>query len=256
MRTISLNDLILIIYKDKRYLKRVETGKAFHGRGGILEFDELIGKPWGIKIRHYEVYEPTLEDLIMYGVRRETQIVYPKDSAYICFKLNLKNGSRVMEIGAGSGALTLLFSRATGPEGLVISFEKEERHYNNAKKNIKRFLQWENVQLYHGDGTEYNGDEVDAVFIDVREPWLCVETVRRHLKWSGLLGIIVPTTNQIAESLKSLSGFGDIEVLEILARKYKTISERIRPEDRMVAHTGYLLFARKLDEAGATNIRG
>jgi len=247
MKTIVHNDFILIVYKDKRYLKRVDTDRAFHGKGGILTFNELIGKSYGIRVGQYEVYEPTLEDLIMYGVRRETQIVYPKDGAYICCKLNAKNGSRIMEIGAGSGAMTLLFSRATGPQGFVISFEKEERHFANAKRNIERFLEWNNVHLFHGDGTEYNGGEVDAAFIDVREPWLSVDTVRRHLKKSGMLGMIVPTTNQITECLKSLDGFGDIEVLEILLRKYKTIAERVRPEDRMVAHTGYLIFGRKLD---------
>jgi tRNA (adenine57-N1/adenine58-N1)-methyltransferase len=226
----------------------------------------------------------------MYGVRRETQIVYPKDACYICFKLSLKHGDRVIEVGTGSGALTLLFSRAVGPAGMVVSFEKEERHYKNARKNIERFAGSPNVDLRLADVIDFHGPargnlssehgeregeagyplaggalpmegatrapviaqegtEFDAAFIDVREPWSVLERVWGSLKVSGSLGIIVPTTNQVSETLRALQPlFGDIEVLEIFLRKYKTVADRLRPDDRMVAHTGYLIFGRKVTE--------
>jgi len=200
-----------------------------------------------VKRGNYEFYEPTLEDIIMYGIRRETQIVYPKEAYHICFKLNLKNGSKMCEVGAGSGALTCMFSRMVGPEGRVVTYEKEERHYKNSRKNIERFAQWDNVVLHHGDILDSDEKDFDAAFIDVREPWLIIEKVRGFMRGSAYLGIIVPTTNQIVETLHALNeGFGDIEVLELLLRRYKTIPERVRPEDRMVAHTGFLIFARKL----------
>lgn len=249
MKIIGENDLVLIVYKDKRYLKKVTLDKSFHGKGGILTFSDLIGKSFGIRCGQYEIYEPTIEDIIMHGIRRETQIVFPKDGFFVCFKLNLKHNSRVIEVGTGSGALTFLFSHIVGPEGMVVSFEKEERHYKNAKKNIERFVEWGNVDLHHGDVMDYFNNEFDAAFIDVREPWIYFDKVRSLLTESGSLGMIVPTANQVTEILRKLKdGFGDIEVMEIMLRKYKTIAERVRPEDRMVAHTGYLLFARKLSE--------
>lgn len=141
-----------------------------------------------------------------------------------------------------------MFSRMVGPEGKVVSFEKEERHYKNSRKNIERFAEWKNVELRQDDIMDFNETGFDAAFIDVREPWLIIEKVRGFMRGSAYLGIIVPTTNQIIETLRTLSdGFGDIEVLEIMLRKYKTIPERVRPEDRMVAHTGFLIFARKLN---------
>ncbi len=249
MNKIEANSLALIIYQDKRYLKEVAPGKGFHGKGGILQFEDLIGKPYGISLGEYSVFEPTIEDIIMYGLRRETQIIFPKDSFYICYKLNLKCGSRVLEIGAGSGALTFLLSHTVGPEGHVVTLEKEERHYKNTLKNLKRFAPWDNVELHHQEATDYNGGPFDAVFIDVREPWLQLERAKALAKASASFGMIVPTANQISELLKGLQeyGFGDIEVLETMLRKYKTVAERVRPQDRMVAHTGYLVFARKLE---------
>jgi tRNA (adenine57-N1/adenine58-N1)-methyltransferase len=249
MRTIAENDLVLIVYKDKRYLKKALADKSFHGKGGVINFPDLTGKPFGIRYGEYEIYEPTLEDLVMFGLKRETQIVYPKDAAFICFNLGLMCGSRLIEIGTGSGALTFIFSHAVGPQGVVVSFEKEERHYKNARKNIQNFGKWDNVILNHGDVADYQDDSFDAAFIDVREPWVHLGKASALLKSSGMLGMIVPTANQITEILKELSNcFGDIEVVELLLRKYKTVAERVRPVDRMVAHTGYLVFARKLSD--------
>ncbi|MCX5804660.1 MAG: methyltransferase domain-containing protein [Proteobacteria bacterium] len=248
MRVIAENDLILIIYKDKRYLKRVQIDKSFHGKGGIINFNELTGMPFGIRYGQYEIYEPSMEDFVMYGLKRETQIVFPKDASFICFRLGLMHGSRILEIGTGSGALTFIFSCVVGPGGSVVSFEKEERHHKNAKKNIEHFTKWDNTKLYCSDVMEYEDGGFDAVFIDVREPWMCFDKASKLLKNSGLLGMIVPTANQITDALKELGNcFGDIEVLEIMLRRYKTVAERVRPVDRMVAHTGYLIFARKID---------
>lgn len=245
---IAENDYVLIVYKDKRYFKKMEPGKSFHGNGGAINFSDVIGAEYGVKFGGYEIYEPTMEDIIMYGLRRETQIVYPKEAYHICFKLNLKNGSMIFEAGAGSGALTCMFSRMVGPEGKVVTLEKEERHYKNSRKNIEKFAEWNNVDLRMGDIMDFDETGFDAAFIDVREPWLVIEKVRGFLRGSAYLGIIVPTANQVIETLRALNdGFGDVEVLELMLRRYKTIPERVRPEDRMVAHTGFLIFARKLD---------
>lgn len=248
MKTIEDNQLILLIWRGRKYLKRIAADQSFHGKGGMLRYGDLIGKPYGIRIGEYDIFEPTIEDIVMYGLKRETQIVFPKESFFIAFRLGLKKGSRVLEVGTGSGANTYIMSHAVGPGGLVVSFEQEERHFRNAKRNIDRFGEWDNVELHNEEFNGYADGDFDAAFIDVREPWTVLEKVRECVKGSAPIGMIVPTANQISDILKALEeGFGDTEVLEILMRKYKTVAERVRPTDRMIAHTGYLVFTRKLD---------
>jgi tRNA (adenine57-N1/adenine58-N1)-methyltransferase catalytic subunit len=257
MDVMKENDLVVVVYRDKKYLKRLEPGKSFHGKGGILPFVMVVGCPWGTRFGEYDVFRPTIEDVMMYGVRRETQIVFPKDAFFISSKLDVRLGSRVLEIGTGSGTLTLLLSRKVGPAGLVTSIEKEERHHKNAAKNIEKYREYSNIELHNIDIVDFEtgagealpeGGQFDAAFVDVREPWLYMEKIGSLLKGSAVVGFIVPTTNQVSDILQALrQGFGDVEVIEILLRTYKTLAARLRPDDRMVGHTGYLLFARKLE---------
>jgi tRNA (adenine57-N1/adenine58-N1)-methyltransferase len=249
METIKEGDFVLIRFRDKRYLKRVERGKNFSYKGGVLKFDELIGKPFGITIGELKVFKPTLEEIILYGIRRETQIIYPKDTFYIAKKLNLKEGSKLLEFGTGSGAATMVFSSSVGKEGRVYTFEREERIFKVAKKNLERFGFTHNVVMFNKPFSpeEVEGIEFDAAFVDVREPYPFVEGVWKVLKPSAPVGFLLPTTNQVQELLKVLPDyFGDVEILEILTRYYKVNPERFRPEDTMVGHTAYLLFAKKL----------
>jgi tRNA (adenine57-N1/adenine58-N1)-methyltransferase len=248
------NDLSVVVYRDKKYLKRLELDKSFHGKGGILPFSMVVGCPWGTRFGEYEVFRPTIEDVMMYGVRRETQIVFPKDAFFTLSKLDIRPGSRVLEIGTGSGTFTLLLSRTVGPEGLVVTVEKEERHFKNARKNIEKYGEYRNVESHNTDIGDFNdatssgNGPFDAAFVDLREPWIYMERIRGFLKGSAVVGFIVPTANQVSETLQALrGGFGNVEVVEILFRTYKTVAARLRPEDRMVGHTGYLLFARKLE---------
>ncbi len=247
MSAIQENGLVLIIHKDRKYLKRISAGQGFHGKGGALNYSDIIGREYGIRLGEYDIYEPTIEDMIMHAFKRETQVVYPKDSFYIAFKINAKSGSRILEVGTGSAALTYVLAHTVGPRGKVVTFEVEERHYKNARKNIEKYGEWSNVELRNEDVKNYFEAGFDAAFIDVREPWTCLDKVRSLVKESASMGMIVPTANQVSELLKALeNGFGHIEVMEIMHRKYKTVAERVRPQDRMIAHTGYLVFARKI----------
>lgn len=248
MDVMQENDLVVVVYREKKYLKRLEKDKSFHGKGGILPLVSAVGCPWGTRFGEYEVFRPTLEDIVMYGVRRETQIIFPKDSFFICAKLDLRCGSKVLEVGTGSGALTLLLSRMVGPDGRVVSVEKEERHHKNAKKNVDKLAEFANIELVCADVNDFEGGGFDAAFVDLREPWLFLPRIGSFLKGSAPIGFIVPTANQVSDTLMALrQGFGDVEVMEIMLRRYKTLAARLRPEDRMIGHTGYLLFARKLE---------
>jgi len=249
MEIIKEGDYILIRLKDKRYLKRVEKGKNFSYRGGVLKFEEIIGKPYGITVGDLKIFKPTLEEIILYGIRRETQIIYPKDTFYIAKKLDLKEGSYLLEFGTGSGAATMVFSSTVGKEGRVYTFEREERIFKVAKKNLEKFGFTDNVVMFNEPFSpeKVEGIKFDAAFVDVKEPYPYVEKVHSVLKPSAPVGFLLPTTNQVQELLKVLPNyFGDIEILEILTRYYKVNPERFRPEDTMVGHTAYLLFAKKL----------
>ena len=249
METIKEGDYILIRFKEKRYLKRVESEKNFSYKGGVLKYKDIIGKPFGIAVGPLEIFKPTLEEIILYGIKRETQIIYPKDTFYIAKKLNLEEGKLLLEFGTGSGAATMVFSSCVGKNGKVYTFEREERIYKTAKRNLERFGFTQNVVMFN---KPFSPDQVegllfDAAFVDVREPYPFVEQVHRVLKPSAPVGFLLPTANQVEELLKVLKPyFGDIEILEILVRYYKANPERFRPEDTMVAHTAYLLFAKKL----------
>jgi len=243
--------------KGKKYFLNLSLAKGkFNTNKGELELSELVGKKYGEFIKthkgfKYIILPCTLYDFIMYKLNRLTQIIYPKDSAYIALRLNVKPGDTVVECGIGSGAMTAVFAHIVGDSGKVVSYEKREEFIKNALSNLRKLNLEHRVIVKHKDIAEgFDEKDADAVFLDVREPWLYIEHAYKALRTGNMLGILVPTVNQVIEVLKKLEKmpFMDIEVCEILLRKYKLVPERFRPEDRMPAHTAYLIFARKLPE--------
>ncbi|WP_456457167.1 tRNA (adenine-N1)-methyltransferase [Thermovibrio sp.] len=248
--------ILLDLEKGKKYFLNLSLTKGeFNTDKGKLNLESLYGTPYGSLVKthkggEYLVLPCTLYEFIMHKLNRLTQIVYPKDAAYILLKLDVKPGDLVVESGIGSGALTAVFAQAVGKEGKVISYEKREEFIKNALSNLRKFGLSERVEVKKrdiGEGFDER-EEADALFLDVREPWLYLDKAYEALKTGRFLGILVPTANQVIETLKALKTmpFNDVEVCEILLRKYKTVPERFRPEDRMPAHTAYLIFARKL----------
>jgi tRNA (adenine57-N1/adenine58-N1)-methyltransferase len=231
----------------------LERGKELSTHLGSIKHDDIIGKNFGETVFTHKgepfiLIRPTLYELIMFGIKRYTQIIYPKDSAYITLKLGLTDGMKVLESGIGSGALTIVMANAVKPKGKIYVYEKEEKFLKNALNNLKLAKLDYVVQPHLKDlSEEIEEKDFDAAFIDVREPWLYLENVKNVLKPGSMIGFLVPTTNQVSEVLKELKrlDFIDLEVEEILLRQYKPVPDRLRPEDRMVAHTGYLIFARK-----------
>lgn len=251
--TISDQDLALAVdVKDKAHLIKVKAGGKFETHHGFITFDAMIGRPWGsllhTSLGHpYLVVQPSTADLIKH-IKRSSQVIFPKDSAYILMRLNAKPGMRILESGCGSGGLTLALATAVMPSGRVYSQEIREDFIALTRRNMERVGLEPYVEFIHADSTQgFKVDEkVDAVFLDMPAPETCVPQARAVLKDGGFFGSLVPTTNQVQNLLRALdqSAFGLIDVEEIMTRRYKPVADRLRPQDRMIAHTGFLIFAR------------
>jgi tRNA (adenine57-N1/adenine58-N1)-methyltransferase len=255
MNVAQENDLVLLIGQDrKQFLLRLQPGGQLQTHRGCISHDDLLGQPLGREIESHLGYrfvalEPSTHDLIS-QLKRTTQIMYPKDIGYILLKLNVMPGSRVIEAGTGSGGLTLALARAVRPEGQLYSYEARDDILRLARQNLESLGLASSVEFKLRDIAEgFDERQVDALFLDVRRPWAFLPQVVEALKDSGFFGAILPTTNQVSDlvrNMETLQTFGYIEVEEVLVRPYKAVPNRLRPVDRMVAHTGYLVFGRKV----------
>jgi tRNA (adenine57-N1/adenine58-N1)-methyltransferase len=249
-------DLVLLLGKDgKRFVVRLMPGEELHTHRGFIRHDDILGRPWGSRLAShlghpFYLLRPSIHDLIM-NVRRESQIIYPKESGYVLLKMNIVPGAKVVEAGTGSGAMTIALAQGVMPTGQVFSYERREDMIEVARRNLSELHLLQYVELKcRGIAEGFDEREVDALFMDVREPHFYVSQAKEALAGGGFFGALVPTTNQVSALLERLEdgGFVDLEVSEILLRHYKTVAARLRPEDRMVAHTGYLVFGRPLKE--------
>lgn len=252
MADAQAGDLAFLLGPDgKKFLIRLTPGQVLHTHRGMIPHDQLIGAPLGRTVfTHLRLpflaLEPSLHDLLL-NVRRTTQIMFPKDIGYTLLKLSIGPGKQVIEAGSGSGALTIALAHGVSPSGRVYSYEAREPMLNLARKNVERvgLLPYVDFHLRNiAEGFDQTG--VDACFLDVREPWDYLAQVRRAVKPGGFFGTLVPTANQVIDILTALQReeFGGVEVEELLLRPYKPVPGRFRPADRMIGHTGYLIFAR------------
>jgi len=248
-------DLVLLISTDhKRYVMRLQPGQTTHTHFGALRHDELIGVHWGGAVQSHSghgalLLEPGLTDLIQ-QLKRGTQIIYPKDAAYIVHRLSLRSGHHVIEAGTGSGGLTTALAWAVAPTGIVHTHEARPEVLNVARDNLERVGMLPYVRLYEADIEHgFKAAGADALVLDVREPWLYLEHVRAALKPGGFFAALVPTVNQVIELLRGFEAyhFADVVVEELLLRPYKPTADRLRPDDTAIPHTGFLLFARNID---------
>ncbi len=253
---INNGDTALVIDNaGKEHLIIIQAGRKFETHHGFILFDAMIGREWGSIIHSslghpYLVVPPSTADLIRH-IKRSSQVIFPKDSAYILMRLNVKPGARVLESGCGSGGLTLALAQAVMPTGMVYSQEIREDFVALTKRNMQRVGLDPYVTFILGDATQglQVNELVDAVFIDMPAPQTVLAQARAALKNGGFFGSLVPTTNQVQDILRAMDtmgqeAFGMIEVEEIMLRAYKPVADRLRPRDRMIAHTGYLIFAR------------
>jgi tRNA (adenine57-N1/adenine58-N1)-methyltransferase catalytic subunit len=248
-------DLALLVgLRHKHFIFPLLPGGEFHTHRGIIKHDGLIGKAWGSQIFSHQdspffLLQPSLAD-ILNDLPRNTQIMYPKDIGYILTMMTIGPGQRVMEAGTGSGSMTVALAYAVGPQGNVITYERRPEFQKLAQKNLARLGLEERVTFKIRDIIEgFDEKDVDAFFLDVPNPWDYIAHVRGALKPGGFFCNLVPTINQVATLLHALrrEHFAFIEVCELILRYYKPEPTRLRPTDRMVAHTGYLIFARKIE---------
>ncbi len=252
----------LVSPKGKRYLRLLQDGEVLQTHDGLLSMDEVRQADFGATIkthlgRPYRVVKPTIYDLIK-GIKRKTQIIYPKEIGYILMKLGVGPGSRVVECGTGSGSLTMALAWYVGDTGKVYTYERRAEFSELCAKNLDQVALGHRVQRYVRDIEEgFEQTDADALFLDVRTPDMYVPQAAAVVKPGAPVGFLLPTTNQISNLLAEIETTGlltDLEVVEILLRRYKPVSDRLRPEDRMVAHTGYLVFARNRGVASSEEL--
>ena len=245
---------LLVGLRHKHFIFPLLPGGSFHTHRGILNHDELIGKPWGSQVFSHQgapffLLQPSLADLLT-DLKRNTQIMYPKDIGFILMSMSIGPGQTVMEAGTGSGSMTVALAYAVGPQGHVITYERRPEFQQLAQKNLARLGLETRVDFKVGDIADgFAETNVDALFLDVPNPWDYVQQARAALKPGGFFCNLVPTVNQVETLLYALrrEHFAFIEVCELLLRYYKPEPTRLRPTDRMVAHTGYLTFARRIE---------
>jgi len=246
------DNVLLYLTKKRTYLVTVKPDKTLHTHRGYIKLDELIGKKYGETIKShlntdFIILKPTIRDYIL-KFTRKTQIIYPKDIALMIFYSGIGPGSRVVEAGTGTGALTSALAHYIRPTGKVYSYEIREDFLLNAKKNLEKAGLINYVELKLKDITEGIDEEnVDAVFLDLATPWLVVPHARKALAKWGTFVSFSPTIEQIVKTVKALreNDFIAIECMECLMRRIMVSPSGTRPESRMIGHTGYIIFARK-----------
>jgi len=256
-RVFADGELIVLVDKvGRRHKLRLRAGEKHSIHSGLIQHDDLIGRPEGVVVTtqlgaRLLAVRPTFAEQVT-GRRRQTQPIYPKDLGAILIGADIFPGARVLEAGAGTGALTLAALRAVGPTGAVVSYEIREEFLEAAKRAIVDTLGAipDNLTLKLGD--IYAGvdeSEMDRVLLDLAEPWQAVPQVKAALRPGGILFAHCPNVSQVQrlfDCLREVRGFGMLEAFEVLQRGWTVRGRSMRPSHRMVAHTGFLCFARRL----------
>ncbi|MFE3794333.1 tRNA (adenine-N1)-methyltransferase [Nocardia tengchongensis] len=241
--------------KGRKFTVILEAGKEFHTHAGHINHDDLIGSDEGCVVNSakntpYLALRPLLTDYVL-SMPRGAAVIYPKDSAQIVHEGDMFPGAKVLEAGAGSGALTCSLLRAVGPEGKVISWEIREDHAEHAIKNVERFFgeRPANWELTLGDVAEYSGEQVDRVVLDMLKPWEALDAVAKAIIPGGVFLAYVATTTQLSEVVEGLRRQGcwtEPTAWESMVRPWHVVGLAVRPEHRMQGHTAFLVKARRL----------
>ena len=246
--------VLFLDQRGRRYLVKLEAGRAWHFHAGAVPLDLVIGSEEGTPVHSstgavLSCYRPRLSDFVL-KMPRGAQVVYPKDLATILMSADIHPGARVLEAGTGSGALTLALARAVGADGWVVSYELRPEFHDRATRNIESFLGkvpgW--VELRLGDLVDvaYTGEVFDRVVLDLPEPWAVIEQAAGAMRPGGIICVYLPTTVQVQTLVLGLErrGFTQLETVEVLTRSWHVTERSVRPDHRMVGHTGFITVAR------------
>lgn len=238
--------------KGDSFLVKVKSGQMQGTHFGQIKHSELMEHDYGEcmttpKGEPYYLLRPTLGEYTR-RLKRQTQIVFPKEAGFIIEHLNIYPGCTVVECGTGSGSLCCTFAHFVGDAGKVCTYDRREEFSALARKNAEKWGVAHRIEFNVrplDEGFKERG--ADAVFLDVPSPWEHIDKAYEALAPGNRLGVLVPTTNQISDTLRALNdfSFADVQVVELMLRYFKTEPNRIRPEDMMIGHTGYLIFAAK-----------
>lgn len=242
--------------KGKLYSFTIVVGKEWHTHKGWITHDDLIGMPEGSVVSttaglKFTAFKPLLADYVLTMPRGAT-IVYPKDAAMIVGLADIYPGARVLEAGVGSGALTISLLRAAGEKGYVHSVERRADFADNARSNVDEYFKGSpsNWKLDVGDLQDQNFEsEFDRVILDMLAPWECVDIAARALRPGGVFISYVATTTQLsatAEAIKEDGRFTEPESSETLVRGWHHEGLAVRPQQRMIGHTGFLIQSRRM----------
>jgi tRNA (adenine57-N1/adenine58-N1)-methyltransferase catalytic subunit len=244
--------------KGRSHLITLREGASFHTHRGMLSHDDIIGGPDGNVVKAaggtpYVVFRPLLADFTL-AAKRGAAVVYPKDAAQIVAFADIFPGARVLEAGAGSGALSCWLLRAVGEHGTVTSFERRPDFAEIARRNVEQFFggpqaAWRLVVGEFGADTDLGAADFDRVILDMLAPWECVEIAAHALAPGGLACCYVATTTQLSRTVEALRGHGGFfepAAWENLIRGWHVDGLAVRPDHRMIGHTGFLVTARRM----------
>lgn len=242
--------VLLVVGDDRRFMIHLRAGRSFSTHKGAVQHDALIGRPYGCSLETSSgetalALYPCWVDRMM-KVQRRTNIMYPKDVAYLIAELGIGAGDRVVELGSGSGAMTIALAHAVQPGGMVFSYDRREEHLERARDNCERAGVDLDLVDFRLRGTgEPLPEGLVAAMCDIPEPWEEVPAIRERLVGSGRFAAATPSFNQ-AEKLASCligEGFALVKTIEIMIREILARPGRTRPAHRMVGHTQLLTTA-------------
>lgn len=243
--------------KGRHYTMILTPGGEFHTHRGAIAYDSVIGLPEGSVVKStngdpFLVLRPLLIDYVL-SMPRGAQVIYPKDAAQIVHEGDIFPGARVLEAGAGSGALTCSLLRAVGAEGEVISYEVRDDHLVHARRNVDTFFGKapDNWRLILGDinDTDLPDGAVDRVVLDMLAPWEVLDTTARVLVPGGVLIVYVATVTQLSKTMEALreqACWTEPRSWETLQRGWNVVGLAVRPQHNMRGHTAFLISARRL----------